>query len=64
MAIEDFLYGLPQVLQEVKAVGHLHGVGRATGRSLGIGPAPIPADHLDPRMVLQPGRQRRRGPIR
>ena len=63
MALQYLDHDLPQVLRQVETVGHLHGVRCTTCDALSVGAASIPTDDLDPRMALQPGRQRRGGPI-
>jgi hypothetical protein len=56
MPCEHALDGLAQVLQQVPAVGDLHGLGGALRRRLGVGRRTVPADHLDLRMGLEPHR--------
>jgi len=46
-----------EIPQEVEAVGHLGGLGRALGGSFRIGAGPITGDDADAGMLLQPGRQ-------
>ena len=43
-----------QIVQQMKAVGHLAGGGRPQAGGFRIRLRPIPDDHLDPRMGLQP----------
>ena len=45
---------LTQVLQHMKAVGHLPGLRRALTRAFGVETAPIAADNLDAGMLSQP----------
>ena len=44
-----------QVVPHVPAVGDLHRVRGAEPGGLGVGTGPVPADHLDSRVFLQPG---------
>ena len=44
-----------QVVPQVPAVGDLHRVRGAEPGGLGVGTGPVPADHLDSGMLLQPG---------
>ena len=44
-----------QVVPQVPAVGDLHRVRGAEPGGLGVGTGPVPADHLDSRVFLQPG---------
>jgi hypothetical protein len=54
---ERGLQRLGQVLQEVEAVHHLHGFGRATPDPVGVGARAISGDHGDTRVIAQPCRQ-------
>ena len=56
MPCEHALDGLAQVLQQVPAVGDLHGLGGTLRRRLGVGRRTVPADDLDPGMLLEPRR--------
>jgi hypothetical protein len=58
MAFQHLGHRLPQVLRQVETVGNLDSIRRTARDALGVGAAPIPTDDLDPRTVLQPGRQR------
>jgi hypothetical protein len=44
-----------QVVPHVPAVGDLHCVRGAVPGGLGVGTGPVPADHFDSRVFLQPG---------
>jgi hypothetical protein len=48
----------------VPAVRDLAGLRGAGASSVGVGPGPVPGDHLDAGVPPQPGRQRARLPIR
>lgn len=52
-----FLRHFQQVLGQMKPVGNLNGLRRATSRSVGIESVPVPADGGDLRMSSQPGRE-------
>jgi len=54
----------PEVLQQVKTICHLDGRGRALASPLGIGARSLPGDHLDSRMLLEPGGEGRSGALR
>jgi hypothetical protein len=56
MPSEHALDGFAQVLQEVPAIGDLHGLGGTLRRRLGVGRRTVPADHFDPGMGLEPRR--------
>ena len=43
---------------EMETVSDLRCLGRTNPRSFGIGTSPVPADHLDLRVLHQPRRQR------
>ena len=45
---EDLVQGFPEILQQMKAIGDLGGLGRALTSALSIGARPIPCDHLHP----------------
>ena len=49
-----------QVAQDVPAVRDLAGLRGAVADSVGVGPGPVPGDHLDAGMPPQPGSQRAR----
>src|SRR5262249_51764588 len=51
---EDGLQGFRQVLQQMEAVRHLGGRGRALACPLSIRARPVPRDHLDPRVLPEP----------
>ena len=63
MAAEEVLQRIGQVVDQVPAVGHLDGVGRAVPRPFGIGAAAVAGDDLDAGMRPQPGRQAAAGAI-
>jgi len=46
-----------QVVQQVPSVGDLDGGGCAAGGAFGVAAGPVPADHLDPRVFVEPGGQ-------
>ena len=54
MSGESYLQDLGQILQQVKAVGHLYGLGCAVSGTLGIGPGAVACDHLDAGVRAQP----------
>jgi hypothetical protein len=62
MAGHAALHRLAEVLPQVEAVGDLHRLRRAGPRTLRVGAGAVPADHLDPGVGAQPGRQRLRVP--
>ena len=57
MRVEHVLEGFHQILEEVKPIGDLGGLGRPVAGAVRIGSGPIPRDHLDPRMGSPPLRQ-------
>ena len=54
MRVEHLLEGFHQILEQVKPVGDLGGLGRPVARPIGIGSGPIARDDLHPRMGPQP----------
>jgi hypothetical protein len=54
LAHEDLIEALGQILQDMKAVGNLEGVGRAQPSALSITAATIPTDDLNTRVLAQP----------
>jgi hypothetical protein len=54
MSVKPLIEGFGEVLQQVKAIGHLDGVGGTLSGPLRIGSGPIPSDHADAGMGLQP----------
>jgi hypothetical protein len=56
MGGEDLGQRVRQILQQMKAVGHLAGRGSAQARGFRIRLRPIPHEDLNPRMRLQPMR--------
>jgi hypothetical protein len=54
MRLEHGFESFHQILQEVKPVGDLHGLGRSLARPIGIGLGPIASDDLHPWMGLEP----------
>lgn len=63
-ATELRLNGLAQVLQNMKTIGDLQRLRRASSRALGERTAAIAADDLDARLPLEPVRDHARGTIR
>ena len=53
-----------EVLEELQAVSHVNGCGRATGRPVGIRRRPVAADDGHARMLLQPGGKAISGAVR
>jgi hypothetical protein len=60
---EDFGQHGGQILQQMKAVGHLARRGRPHARRFRVRLCPIPYVHLDPRVCLQPLRHGRGFPV-
>ena len=58
MRVEHLRQGLGEMAQELKAIGDLGGRGGPVTRPVCLGGRAIACDHLDPRMVLEPLRQR------
>jgi hypothetical protein len=54
----ESLEGVGQVVYQVPALGHLQGAGGAARGPGGVHPISIAADHLDTRVMAEPGRQR------
>jgi hypothetical protein len=54
MSVKHLVEGFGEVLQQVKAIGHLDGVGGALSGPIRIGSGPIPSEHADAGMGLQP----------
>jgi hypothetical protein len=63
VAQEDF-QGLAEVLDEMEAIDHLYGLGRAPANAIGVEVAPITTDHADRRILGQPGRDTRGRAVR
>jgi hypothetical protein len=58
MLAEDLLHGLGEIAQKMKPIGDLRRRGGSLTRSICIGGRAVACDHLDPRVVLEPLRQR------
>jgi len=58
MLVEHLLQGLGEIAEEMKPIGDLRGGGGPLTRPVCVGGRAIARDHLDPRMVLEPLRQR------
>ena len=54
MGVEHLVKGFGEVLQEVKAIGDLDGLGGALSGFVRIGSRPISGDHADAGMRLSP----------
>lgn len=54
---------VPEVLQEVKTIGNLHGVRGGPPHRFGVLPAAIPAHHLHTRMFPEPPGEGVRAPV-
>ncbi len=54
MSVKDLIEGFGEVLQQVKAIGDLDRVWGALPGPVRIGSGPIPGDHADARMGLEP----------
>jgi hypothetical protein len=54
--VEGSFEDIPQVRQQVPAIGHLDRIGRRLVRGPGVGRGPIAADDLDTGMLAQPAR--------
>jgi len=52
---EQFVQRGTGIVQQVKAVGDLHGVGRTRARAFGVGSRPVAGDDLHAGVRLQPG---------
>lgn len=55
---EFTLYRLPEIEYQVKAIGYLHGFGRAATGSLGVDAVAVAAHHDHFRVLCQPRAQR------
>lgn len=64
LRLKDALERFTEVLEEMKAVSHLDGCGRATGRPVSIRCCPIAADDRHARMLFQPGGEAVSGAVR
>jgi hypothetical protein len=53
---EERFQRLAEVLDQMKAVDHLHRLGCPPANAVGVEVAPIATDHGDRRMLRQPGR--------
>jgi hypothetical protein len=51
---EHLVQRFPKILEQMKTVRDLRGVGRALACTLGIRTRPIPCDHLHPGMLPEP----------
>lgn len=63
MGAEHLIERLGEVLQEMKAVGHLDGLQRARASTVDKGLHPISGDDADTRMLTSPVGQRVRLPV-
>jgi hypothetical protein len=59
VALEEAFEHLAHVLEQVPAVGHVHGIGCGPGCRLGVGAGAVAADDLDAGVVFEPPLQRR-----
>src|SRR5262249_20945959 len=59
VTLEEAFEHLADVLEQVPAIGDLHGIGRGFGGGLGVGAGAVAADDLDTGVVLQPLLKRR-----
>jgi hypothetical protein len=57
---DHLAHRLGQVVHQVPPVGHLHRLRGAGGCALGVATSPVPANHLHPGMIQQPGGERAR----
>jgi len=64
MTVQHPLQCIIEILEQMKAVGDLHRVWRTLGGALGVVGEAIPADDFNLRMLLEPGRHRRRRTVR
>src|SRR5262245_16912306 len=64
LSIEESLDSLSHILVEMPAIGDLNGRRSDLQRAVSICAGAIAADELHPGILLEPGRQRRRFPIR
>ena len=64
MVDQEGFQGLAEVLDEMEAIDHLHGLGRPPANAIGVEVAPIATDHADRRMLGQPGRDARGRAVR
>ncbi len=51
LAVEHLFKHITEIFHEMKAISNLLRLGRTAPTTIGIGPAPITAHDLDPRMV-------------
>lgn len=63
MALEQPLEDISEVLEQVPAIRHLHGVRRPLLDALRVGLGAVPRDERDCAVLLQPARQRVRSAI-
>jgi len=54
MGVEDLLERFHQILEQVKPIGDLGGLGRSLARTVGLGFGPVARDDLHPRVRPQP----------
>jgi hypothetical protein len=57
MRVEHRLEGFHQILEQVKPISHLRGLGCSVARPIGIGSGSVARDDLHPRVDPQPLRQ-------
>jgi hypothetical protein len=55
MAVESVAHGIPEIAQQVEAIGNLDRLRSPDSNAVGIGAGPVAGDDLDAGMGLQPG---------
>jgi hypothetical protein len=64
MVAQEGFHGLAEILDEVKLINHLHGIGRPAANAIGVEVTPIARDDGDHRRLGQPGSDAGGGAIR
>ena len=54
MSSNEVAHRLPQIAEQMPAIGDLCGIGGSAARAIGINASSIPRDNLNPGMLLQP----------
>jgi hypothetical protein len=57
LSAEHAFHQIRQILDDMKAIGHLHGSGSTASDSFGEGPSPVAGDELDRGLAFKPGGQ-------